>query len=302
MPKPIVSVDLRFKEPTGDALLFMPAGVPTWIAGLESVPTDMSLVDSVYRDAPLGYAYIDARLIANSKHRQVHLAMWLAIKSAWVRYIEGSPGVVEKALSVKQWRGFVQYAVEDRVSQTLSARQHVLGYDAVQAKLSSTSVLTSRPRTFFWRCLRQVDSPGFTNSEMREALWELTESNFRFDLIALDRCLHAGSDWTQPESSASRIEALAQLFHDGKPFPETMPASNLGLVAENWQDRLVFVAKLRQVMCSWVKVRELWMTQLDGQTSRDDFEAVEIELVRDLCQLFFSKFGRPLTTPRYVSM
>jgi hypothetical protein len=56
------------------------------------------------------------------------------------------------------------------------------------------------------------------------------------------------------------------------------------------------------VMCSWVKVRKLWMTQLDGQTSRDDFEAVEIELVRDLCQLFFSKFGRPLTTPRYVSM
>jgi hypothetical protein len=113
-------------------------------------------------------------------------------------------------------------------------------------------------------------------SDGQKILWELSELNFRFELLALDKW---ASGTTNEVAAEDRQDMICQCFPNNT-FIAELPHATQGPASQNWQERLPVLLRLRALMQDWqgLKPTPLLLPDLDTQT-------------------FFNFFGRAAVIP-----
>jgi hypothetical protein len=90
-----------------------------------------------------------------------------------------------------------------------------------------------------------------------EILWDLFEHNWSFELLVLDRIIHA-EDWANEEWGSERDAAIRKVFFGNSFLVGPMPTRNQGLAAEDVQDWHPYLRAFRTVMRSWPNALGTW--------------------------------------------
>ncbi|KIJ91416.1 hypothetical protein K443DRAFT_126241 [Laccaria amethystina LaAM-08-1] len=163
-----------------------------------------------------------------------------------------------------------------------------------------------RPHSIFWRdvSVMEGNSDNLTPAISAEILWNLFEQNFRLELRMVDQQV-LPADWASQESAAVRDELVRRTFpeDDDGYIVGRLPETNVGLVAENWRDRVRSVEALRVLITGWPGPDAhalASMSMFDGcgklTTTWAHFERVEEMAVGLYCQMFFDYFGHAPST------
>jgi hypothetical protein len=148
----------------------------------------------------------------------------------------------------------------------------------------------------------------FTPDVTAEILWEICESNFRFELMFLDmvlcphRWMHIeGAD--PQETIAYRERALLGIFpspaEDIRPsyLVTAMPNRNVGLAAEHWASRENPLRAFYLLLCGWPSFPSHLTCRMHNNETAT---ALEESLTKFYCQSFYDTFGRLPTCPRRI--
>lgn len=168
------------------------------------------------------------------------------------------------------------------------------------------------PRDLFWNGIRIVSADemrqGKVNiniNNMREIVWDLFETNFRLELLALDRCIIRRENMTIG-AVADRDELLLACFPGECLINANFPSDRSGLAAEEVSDRMEFVDAFRVVASSWPGLAAAQLVTLRAYkqiapgikiSTPAMCEAVERILYPFYCQTFFNYFARAPTIP-----
>jgi len=134
--------------------------------------------------------------------------------------------------------------------------------------------------------------------EAQKILWELTELNFHFKILALDRCASGPSshqDEHEQQAMVLRCFDVPSLI-----IADTQQA-NFGLQAHGWQERLPFLLALRALMRDWegLKPTPLSLPDLASPSIYTEADALQLEghITHFYTQAFYRLFGHAAVVP-----
>lgn len=136
-----------------------------------------------------------------------------------------------------------------------------------------------------------------------EAMWELYELNFRFDLVRLDRALTKSAEWDAEKQRERQLKiencfpgADREGFRFG--YPE-LTAVNMGLASDSLESRYFFARRLASLMLDWNTPIPTTITGLLNirQASNQDMRNFELVVAEFYCQQFYNQMGRAALTP-----
>jgi hypothetical protein len=160
---------------------------------------------------------------------------------------------------------------------------------------------------------------GTSDVLFARVMWDLTEHSFRIETIALDK-LVAPSKWyddtiTVPGSVMySRIELLCRIWPCACRYPELRrgsleyplikdveyPTIEVGLLAEEWRDRLVATEAFRELLSAWPSAPPELLTPILSTVSEAQFAQLELVAAKFYCQTFCDWYGRPPAVPHRI--
>jgi hypothetical protein len=175
--------------------------------------------------------------------------------------------------------------------------------------LSSTNVYWM-DHTFQIGTNEEMDAlltPSFTSG----VIWELYETNFRFELLFLDRTL-AASHWPSDGDHNSVVAAAQRDLEVRKVFARDgdeeasyilsrIPSRDGGLASPSWKERNVCFIALHHLMKSWEGCPQslVAFTPTSREQSAQDLERMTTQFY---CQAFFDTFGRAPICPRRLPL
>ena len=136
-----------------------------------------------------------------------------------------------------------------------------------------------------------------TDAECEEILWELSELNFRFEILALD-------SWVTTNTDADQWELISACF-PGCTLCSLLVADlgmvNHGLADGNWENRATFLHALKRIMMGWrgnvppiIQVQKFkWI--------RQDMQELENAITSFYVQSFYNYFQRLPIVPHGLS-
>lgn len=137
-------------------------------------------------------------------------------------------------------------------------------------------------------------------------LWEMTEVNFRLELLALDRCVVSRAGMSEA-AAGDRDDAVRKVFEGSVvfllEFSDNPQGLNIG--SDDWRIRLGYVEYFRVLLLDWDEPLKSKLSDkvLDMTTSTEgDVLAVEAIIFPFYCQTFFDYFGRAPTIPRPLNL
>lgn len=153
-----------------------------------------------------------------------------------------------------------------------------------------------------------------TASDLAEVRWELHETNFRLELLFLDRSLRPDlwrvGEKAKDSDDANDLEAarvdrellLRRVFPivDGDTsgfFIKYMPNVDAGLASYDWQVRAEHIKALREVILTWPNCPDVIK---EADLAKDEHTAAILEntVVKHYCAIFAEQFGRVPIPPR----
>lgn len=150
--------------------------------------------------------------------------------------------------------------------------------------------------------LAQIGDFSLALPFIRNIVWHLIEQNFRLELLALDRCLFP----RHALGNQDRDIFVAEAVPDGVFVLRRPQRNDDGLGAVQWQDRMVYVERLRLILVTWPNAPAALKTMTAGvfdvsgafsTTSEARVTAVEQVAYPFYCRTFFRFFGRAATVP-----
>lgn len=278
---------------------FMPPPIPSWQSALRAVNTDPSLVEPSNHLNPNNSKYVFPEPgiftgVTNEVRRAKYFTIWNHIKAICLFRVFGASSTAVP-LSPQDWRDLLIGNLNGTFKgETNRERQQKI-------------------RGIFANCLEELsmDFESFTpleiapqplvQSEAQKVLWELSELNFRFELLALDK--RASAELGSKEAE-DRQEMVVQCFANGGLIPELQDAMR-GLASPAWRERLPFVLYLRTLMRDWKgnKPTPLLLPDLGvlDLYHEQDARALEDAVARFYTQSFFNHFGRAAVVPTRLS-
>ncbi|KAF8237227.1 hypothetical protein L208DRAFT_1248825, partial [Tricholoma matsutake] len=132
----------------------------------------------------------------------------------------------------------------------------------------------------------------------QKILWELTELNFHFELLALDK--HASG--LSPHRGEHERQAMVLKCFDVPSLVVTnVQRANFGLQAHDWRERLPFLLAVRALMRDWdgLKPMPLLLPDLASHNmyTEADVQQLEDHIARFYMQTFYHLFGRAAVVP-----
>jgi hypothetical protein len=167
-----------------------------------------------------------------------------------------------------------------------------------------------RAREIFDECLKSdgVEFAGLDHGKMiwnnretgtitdairEEVLWELSELNFRFELLALDS--------RASTVKANRQELVAACFPScGSLLIADLAAANRGLADDDWEKRSFYLHALKRIMMSWPNAPTILQKE-KFQWSDKDVDDLEHHVCRFYVDSFYNHFRRAPIIPRRLS-
>ncbi|KAJ6522892.1 hypothetical protein B0H19DRAFT_1244341 [Mycena capillaripes] len=123
----------------------------------------------------------------------------------------------------------------------------------------------------------------------KEILWVVAETNFRFELLALD-CRASGE---------YRPDKCRQCFAGGMLVGTPVELSKQGLASMSPASRHVFIVRIAELMCHWNPRPASIIAQAPGKTSwkQQEMHALEVAVATHYMQTFYELFGRAAVVP-----
>lgn len=304
---------------------FLPPAPLFWIRAITNMNTDPARKRYVQKaEAEGGYILPNPSLFvrtATSNKRNLYFSNWLQYQSLFL-YRLTTPGG-QSPLSSQLWRDILNTSpqsdtsppsgsVSDASSTKVQKRRELLTSVLSQSNLTDNGLdIRDSSPNISWNGQILTYGQNFEVPIGREILWELSELNFRFDLISLDRHLYRPSldpDHASHCHSSSEDRLLLCL---PKGAMSCLMLANLedagtGLASTDWQIRRPCTVGLRIVMRSWHGFLE--MAEKDRELMRKSTEILrcieenyipfEKSLTAVYVQLFFDSFGRAPCLPR----
>jgi hypothetical protein len=263
----------------------MPLPIPVWRDALKAVKRDEPPASYNTR-----YLFPEAAIFAstNEARRAKFFATWNVFRPACILRVFSSESSASP-LSGQQWRDFLLDGLLAR-----SREPNLVGRcEQVKAifanALDELQIDPCPPPSY--HC------PTVPVGEAQKTLWELTELNFRFELLALDT--YAGSSSHRDEHE--RQAMVLKCFNVPSLVVVDVQRPNTGLQAHDWQDRLPFLLALRGLMRDWdgLKPTALLLPDLASHNMYTEVDALELEdhIARFYTQTFYHSFGRAAVIP-----
>ncbi|KAF8183519.1 hypothetical protein K438DRAFT_1766808 [Mycena galopus ATCC 62051] len=269
----------------------MPDAIPAWAEALLKV--DRATTKS-YRGVDQHYVFPEPALLISAQsevRRQQTIRNWVLLKDLFVFRITSPDDGTPLCLKSQEWREVLCDGCLDVVPKNLRAQQTqknsgrsvatVLG-PAIHANAVDLQALSNLPELF----------RNYTITEIREIVWEVTEVNFRFELLSLDR----------RASGQERTSAVELCFAGGLLVGMPLSDSQGGLAARDLKDRHRYHVCLAKLMVDWVtdcqRPRVIQLGVLEKQSrSTEEMRDLEIAVATYYTQAFYELFGRAAVIP-----
>ncbi len=283
---------------------YLPPIIPSWKAGLLAVNADPSRTDV----AASGYTFPKPELfvsVQTPEKQKIVLLAWLRLRVGLIVLL--APPFNPPVLPHQTWRTLLQFdwlqnpANHDPASSQVNDREAKRRERASIFLAGCQGELTLRqdqPAKAKWR---DIDVDHLSQDDIQAILWELSELNFRLELLALDvRMCGIALDEEAQRTAHSR--------HLGLCFPThkldlcwivDLGSANHGLGDAVWVNCAPYVCALRRVMASWVHPPPE-ITRKRETYNPEQLERLELAVTRYYCDTFFLKFGRAPIVPRHL--
>lgn len=310
----------------------MPKHSLLWYDALSQV--DHSLpIHSALTKAQMGYMYPDPGMLTafDTSKRLQAITAWLSISPVRRSQVLGPLEYLPPPLSAARWREFfwlinkhnfnpgqnVLGAADDKVTSSMETLVLMFGReDARRMNLDVTEVHfhgTTYP-------VVHGAAVGLLEFDIRRVLWELSEMNWRYELLALDR-VAARDEWCKTDADIDRKCLVERVFRPDRCVAVTCwRADESFILHSNNLYRVGTMAHLRELMLSWPACPASISAGLLEVESPDVLPSsiTELNLVmceklaaprilqleRDIrafyCQSFFQFFGRPPILPLHI--
>lgn len=145
---------------------------------------------------------------------------------------------------------------------------------------------------------------GMEPQVVKEIIWELTELNWRYELLALDK-FAAPDLWMEQDTAGARTSAVLAVFVPSSSFVFShapFPTENSSITAGTHADRLPAFTALRRIMSDWpgcphpIKAAVSTIVP-SSSTQSPDTHVLEGQTMLFYCQTFYDYFKHPPILP-----
>lgn len=277
----------------------MPLSIPSWQNALKAVNTDPSLLDSSNRKNPHDGKYIFPEPgifagVTNEVRRARYFATWEHAREICLFRAFGASSMAIP-LSSQEWRDLLI----GNLHATLNGEKNQVAQRKIQDVFANC--LAELSIDFDTFAPIDVVPPPVIEAQARKVLWELSELNFRLELLALDK---QASRIANDDEAQDHQDMIRQCFPSDMFIPELHHATD-GLAAWDWKERLPTLLRLRALMRDWRgnKHTPLLLPDLEALSlyKEQDVNILEEAVAHFYTQSFFNYFGRAAVIPTRLS-
>lgn len=274
----------------------MPLPILAWQNALKAVDSSPTNLDPSNRSNPHDGKYLFPEPgifagVTNESRRARYFATWQGTKAVLLfRAFNASSTAVP--LSGQEWRDFLIGNLNGTFKGTrnLEAQQKFRNLFAGCLDELAIDFDNFLPPT-------NTIPPSVNPPEAQEVLWELSELNFRFELMSLDR---RASKTTGDEELLDRQDMISRCFPNNN-FIVELPHATRGLASLDLKERLPVLLRLRALMRDWCGNKPMQLLLEDREAldlySEYDILSLEDAVARFYTQSFFNFFGRAAVIP-----
>jgi hypothetical protein len=213
-------------------------------------------------------------------------------------------------MSPKIWRTLLNFEYIERgptagksLSDAKSSKLRQTTKEFLLSCLDATSLAQANElsATLVWN-ERVVDQLNpLTDQEKEEIVWELTELNFRSELLSLDSMLRSSTS-----SPMERQGLVAECFVGCSTesfFVADLKSANLGLGDKSWEARVKYILSMRRLMREWSsEALPPIITKVKTMAFEErDIIKMEQAVAQVYTQAFYNHFHRAPIVPRRLS-
>jgi hypothetical protein len=278
----------KFQPVTGSPIAPVPIG--SWSTALAAVNTDPARVDARFQ-SPHDRKYIFPEpglfIAANEMRRARYFTTWQAIEPACIyRFFSSS---TPTPLSNQEWRDILIGDITSKTPTSKSALAREHAHRLLGSAIDDLGIdINHTPST--------AAPAVLDDAEARWILWRLTELNFRFELLALDKRVGPAR-----QDEMERQEAIQDCLQFGSLLVVDSEDARKGLQSDDWRSRLPCLLQLQNLMRDWEGVKPSGLLE-ERIIAIHDYKESDVLLLEDsiahfYTDSFFRFFGRAATVP-----
>ncbi|TFK65362.1 hypothetical protein BDN72DRAFT_860683 [Pluteus cervinus] len=297
----------KFVDPLSN---FFPPAIDSWKASQLSVNRG-SNYGGAAAGVALGYVFPEPAGIvsaANVERQREMLKGWLACRTAVIFSVTSNASNAAP-VPAAMWKKLISLEFQhSKADNTRSAKLEQQASKLLQSclnNINASSTQQSRLRlkssslTSTWR---GIAFENLTDQHLEEVLWELSELNFRFELIALD----ARASGTSAHSTSiipgrqAAVEACFPIDRYGSLFTVEINQANRGLGSFEWRERGKYVVALRDLMKDWTgsKPSSFDLTAQKNRLDEKEVQRLKADVTAFYTTTFFQHFRHATIIPR----
>ncbi|KAF8143180.1 hypothetical protein K438DRAFT_1994140 [Mycena galopus ATCC 62051] len=267
---------------------YMPSSIGAWSKGLANVdrsrpPACGTQIQNLYvfpKPAVLVSAQDESR-----RHMMLH--HYQLVRDA-LFYRLGDSSSSHRPLTAQQWRDVLQGKITrqgkagSKAEERTGVIQDVLGPAMRACGLDQFSDFPVDP----------TRAPSTSHDRAKELVWEVSEINFRYELLEVDA----------RASGLSRPDDCRQCFPGHLLLGFDLSAGKMGFAADASEDRLPYLLRLARLMLDWKPRPRPPQISSTFSESQSNWDAARIDGLEDAvagyyCNTFYDFFGRAAVVP-----
>ncbi|KAJ7615140.1 hypothetical protein DFH06DRAFT_1013510 [Mycena polygramma] len=268
----------------------MPALIPSWQKGLSAVNARVAPAHNP-RPEDKRYVFPEPALLASPddpKARQLRLHHWCMMRDAFLyRLLHARPGTL--ALISQEWRDVLAGNIRSASGKGVkSAERRGLIEELLSPALTACGIENQDTIP-----ADRDTIPLISDKEAQEIIWEIAETSFRIELVALDRRV----------TGYNRREQCCGCFPERMLFDIPIELSKRGFADMQVTRRHQYVVRLAKLMLLWPDApRSLRDAQLELERawSESEMRKLEDDVAAFYCQSFYDYFGRAPVIPMRI--
>ncbi|KAJ6467228.1 hypothetical protein DFH09DRAFT_1059509 [Mycena vulgaris] len=266
----------------------MPDAIQAWATALGHVNRSVPSISTQQTDR--NYLLPEPALLVTSQFeviRQRRVHHWVLLRDLFI-YLIGVKNSQAMLLTSQEWRDVLDGKLEARglASSRTGKRSRRL------AALIKTVVEACEMDKLEGIPVPEGSFPPYSASRMREILWELAETNFRFELSALD--IRA--------SKKERARPVSFCYAGGTLLGIDLELARRGLASPSLRERHRYHVRLAALMLDWETPRArpaviTAMVPLRTEWTEPAMQELENAVAQYYTQSFYDLFGRAAVIP-----
>jgi hypothetical protein len=268
----------------------MPLSIAAWRDALAGVDKSQAVQIRTPRDRH--YLFPEPGIFANTSdaRRARFFATWNVVRPACIFRAFGSSSSATP-LSNQQWRdflldGLISASQEPKLVQRCDHAKAIFAEALEELQINLTSPASP-------------DLPDISDRKAQETLWELSELNFRFEFLALDKRASIS-----PRDEFTRQTMILACFDVPSLVIVDPHHACTGLHSLDWRQKLPSLLAFKALLCDWDGMKPTPLLAPDlptvGMYTECDVEQLEMAVANFYTQSFYRFFGRAAIIPTHL--